>query len=99
VEKPHDLFHLAVQSNFATVVDMTLITLPQSGAIIDLDRVAFVIATQAPNNPNLVGVKIALIGAELTFFLDDARRFLELLRDHQQVDVEKLLKSIAETGA
>ncbi len=76
---------------------MTFITLPQNGAIIDLDSVAFVVAAQTAS-PAGTGIKIGVGGSELQFFLDDARRFLEKLRELRDVNVEKLLKQIPVTA-
>ncbi len=76
---------------------MTFITLPQNGAIIDLDSVAFVVAAQTASSAG-TGIKIGVGGSELQFFLDDARRFLEELRELRDVNVEKLLKQIPVTA-
>ncbi len=76
---------------------MTFITLPQNGAIIDLDSVAFVVAAQTASSAG-TGIKIGVGGSELQFFLDDARRFLEKLRELRDVNVEKLLKQIPVTA-
>jgi hypothetical protein len=72
---------------------MTLITLPQSGSIIDLDRVSFVIRIQSKTGGR--GIRIGLGHSELQIITpDDARRFLEELRESKQVNVENLLKWI-----
>src|SRR5262245_11428997 len=70
---------------------MTLVTLPQSGSIIDLDSVSFVNRIQ--NKTGGRGIRIGLGHSELQIITpDDARRFLEELRDSKQVNVENLLK-------
>src|SRR5436190_23306761 len=70
---------------------MTFITLPQSGSIIDLDSVSFVIRIQ--NQAGGRGIRIGLGHSELQIITpDDARRFLEELRESKQVDVENLLR-------
>ena len=70
-----------------------LITLPQSGSIIDLDRVSFVIRIQSKTGGR--GIRIGLGHSELQIITpDDARRFLEELRDSKQANVENLLKWI-----
>src|SRR5262245_58642290 len=70
---------------------MTLVTLPQRGSIIDLDSVSFVIRIQ--NKTGDRGIRIGLGDSELQIITpDDARRFLEELRDSKQVNVENLLK-------
>src|SRR5215468_11288950 len=70
---------------------MTLITLPQSGSIIDLDSVSFVIRIQSKTGGR--GIRIGLVHSELQIVTpDDARRFLEELRELKQVNVENLLK-------
>ena len=75
---------------------MTLVTLPQSGSIIDLDSVLFVIRIQ--NKTGGRGIRIGLRHSELQIITpDDARRFLEELRDSKQVNVENLLKWIRST--
>ena len=72
---------------------MPLITLPQSGSIIDLDSVSFVIRIQNKNGGR--GIRIGLGHSELQIVTpDDARRFLEELRELKQVNVENLLKWI-----
>ena len=72
---------------------MHLTTLPQSGSIIDLDRVSFVIRIQSKTGGR--GIRIGLGHSELQIITpDDARRFLEELRESKQVDVENLLKWI-----
>ena len=72
---------------------MTLVTLPQSGSIIDLDSVSFVIRIQSKTGGR--GIRIGLRHSELQIITpDDARRFLEELRDSKQVNVENLLKWI-----
>ena len=72
---------------------MNLITLPQTGSIIDLDRVSFVIKIQ--NKTGGRGIRIGLGHLELQIITPaDARRFLEELRESKHVDVEKLLKWI-----
>jgi len=76
---------------------MTFITLPQNGALIDLDSVAFVVAAQTASSAG-TGIKIGVGGSELQFFLDDARRFLEELRELRDVNVEKPLKQIPVTA-
>ena len=76
---------------------MHLITLPQSGSIIDLDGVSFVIRIQ--NKTGGRGIRIGLGHSELQIITpDDARRFLEELRDSKQVNVENLLKWIQLTS-
>ncbi|HEU0208612.1 MAG TPA: hypothetical protein VFQ78_06510 [Candidatus Udaeobacter sp.] len=72
---------------------MTFITLPQSGSVIDLDSVAFVIKIQ--NKSGGRGIRISLGRSELQIITpDDARRFLEELRDSKQINVENLLNWI-----
>ena len=72
---------------------MTLITLPQSGSIIDLDSVSFVIRIQSKTGGR--GIRIGLGHSELQIITpDDALRFLEELRESKQVNVENLLKWI-----
>ena len=72
---------------------MTLITLPLSGSIIDLDSVSFIIRIQ--NKTGGRGIRIGLGGSEIQIITPvDARRFLEELRKSKQVDVESLLKWI-----
>src|SRR5262249_48907825 len=72
---------------------MLLITLPQSGSIIDLDSVSFVIRIQNKNGGR--GIRIGLGHSELQIVTpDDARRFLEELGELKQVNVENLLKWI-----
>jgi hypothetical protein len=75
---------------------MTFITLPQSGSIIDLDRIAFVIGIQSKTGRR--GIRISLGHSELQIITpEDARRFLEELRESKQVNVENLLKWIRTT--
>ena len=75
---------------------MTFITLPQSGSIIDLDSVAFVIKIQ--NKAGVRAIRIGLGHSELQIITpDDARRFLEELRESKQVNVENLLKWVRPT--
>ena len=82
-----------VSSDSRCLAVMHLITLPQSGSIIDLDGVSFVIRIQ--NKTGGRGIRIGLGHSELQIITpDDARRFLEELRDSKQVDVENLLKWI-----
>ena len=70
---------------------MNFITLPQSGYIIDLDSVSFVIRIQSKTGGR--GIRIGLDHSELQIITpDDARRFLEELRESKQVNVENLLK-------
>src|SRR5215472_13155356 len=72
---------------------MTFITLPRNGSIIDLDSVSFVIKIQ--NKTGGRGIRIGLGHSELQIITpDDARRFLEELRESKQVNVENLLKWI-----
>ena len=72
---------------------MTLVTLPQSGSIIDLDSVTFVIRIQSKTGGR--GIRVGLGHSELQIITpDDAQRFLEELRDSKQVNVENLLKWI-----
>jgi hypothetical protein len=72
---------------------MNFITLPQSGSIIDLDSISFVIKIQ--NKTGVRGIRIGLGRSELQIITPaDARRFLEELRESKQVDVESLLKWI-----
>jgi hypothetical protein len=72
---------------------MHLITLLQSGSIIDLDSVSFVIKIQSKTGGR--GIRIGLGHSELQIITpDDARRFLEELRESKQVNVENLLKWI-----
>jgi hypothetical protein len=72
---------------------MNFIILPQSGSIIDLDSVSFVIKIQ--NKTGVRGIRIGLDHSELQIITpDDARRFLEELRESKQVNVENLLKWI-----
>jgi len=66
---------------------MNFITLPQSGSIIDLDSVSFVIRIQSKNGGR--GIRIGLGHSELQIITpDDARLFLEELRESKQVNVE-----------
>src|SRR5262249_26119977 len=77
---------------------MNFITLPQSGCIIDLDSVSFVIRIQ--NKTGGHGIRTGLVRSELQIITpDDARRFLEELRESKQVNVETLLKWIPLTSA
>jgi hypothetical protein len=77
---------------------MTFITLPQSGSIIDLDSVSFVIRIQSKTGGR--GIRIGLGHSELQIITpDDARRFLEVLRESKQVNVENLLKWIRSANA
>src|SRR5262249_21180613 len=86
-----------VSSDSRCLAVMHLITLPQSGSIIDLDGVSFVIRIQ--NKTGGRGIRIGLGHSELQIITpDDARRFLEELRDSKQVDVENLLKWIQLTS-
>jgi hypothetical protein len=72
---------------------MTFITLPQSGSIIDLDSVSFVIKIQSKTGHR--GIRIGLGHSETpNYYSRDARRFLEELRESKQVNVENLLKWI-----
>jgi hypothetical protein len=72
---------------------MHLTTLPQSGSIIDLDSVSFVIRIQSKTGGR--GLRIGLGSSELQIITpDDARRFLEELRELKQVNVENILKWI-----
>ena len=72
---------------------MNFITLPQSGSIIDLDSVSFVIKIQ--NKTGGHGIRIGLGRSELQIITpDDARGFLEELRESKHVNVEKLLQWI-----
>ena len=76
---------------------MTFITLPQSGSIIDLDSVSFVIRIQ--NKTGGRGIRIGLGHSELQIVTPaDARRFLEELRESKQINVENLLKWIRPTS-
>ena len=76
---------------------MAFITLPQSGSIIDLDSVSFVIRIQSKTGGR--GIRIGLGHSELQIITpDDARRFLEELRESKQVDVENLLRWIRLTS-
>ena len=76
---------------------MTFITLPQSGSIIDLDSVSFVIKIQSKTGHRRI--RIGLGHSELQIITpDDARRFLEELRESKQVNVENLLKWIRLTS-
>jgi hypothetical protein len=72
---------------------MIFITLPQSGSIIDLDRISFVIRIQSKTGGR--GLRVGLGNSELQIITpDDARRFLEELRDSKQVNVDNLLSWI-----
>src|SRR5262245_1596708 len=72
---------------------MTFINLPQSGSIIDLDSISFVIRIQSKAGGR--GIRIGLGHSEIQIITpDDARRFLEELGDSKQVNVENLLKWI-----
>lgn len=72
---------------------MTFITLPQSGSIIDLDTISFVIRIQSKTGGR--GLRVGLGHSELQIITpDDARRFLEELRESKQVNVDNLLKWI-----
>lgn len=75
---------------------MNFITLPKSGAVIDLDSVVFVIKTESKTAGS--GIAVGAGGSVFKFFRDDARRFLELLRDHRGVNVDVLLKQIPVTS-
>src|SRR5215472_13846861 len=69
---------------------MHLITLHRSGSIIDLDHVSFVIRIQSKTGVR--AIRIGLGHSELQIITpDDARRFLEQLRESKQVNVENLL--------
>ena len=75
---------------------MHLITLSQSGSIIDLDSVSFVIRIQSKTGGR--GIRVGLGHSELQIVTpDDARRFLEELGESRQVNVENLLKWIRPT--
>ena len=77
---------------------MTFITLPQSGSIIDLDSISFIIKIQSKTGAR--GIRIGLGHSELQIITpDDARRFLEELRESKQVNVDNLLKWIRLTPA
>jgi hypothetical protein len=82
---------------------MNLITLTQSGTIIDLDSVAFVRPTQSegsnptPQYPRPHGIKIGLAGHEQSLFGDDAHQFLADLHGFKKANVEKLMKWIPES--
>ena len=70
-----------------------LVTLPQSGSVIDLDHVSFVIKIQSKTGSR--GIRIGLGHSELQIITpDDARCFLEELRESKEVNVENLLKWI-----
>jgi hypothetical protein len=72
---------------------MHLITLSQSGSIIDLDSVSFVIRIQSKTGGR--GIRVGLGHSELQIVTpDDALRFLEELRELKQVNVENLLNWI-----
>ena len=72
---------------------MTFITLPQSGSIIDLDNISFVIRIQSKTGGR--GLRVGLGHSELQIITpEDARRFLEELRDSKQVNVDNLLQWI-----
>ena len=72
---------------------MMLVTLPQSGSVIDLDRVSFVIKIQSKTGGR--GIRIGLGHSELQIITpEDARCFLEELRGSKQVNAENLLKWI-----
>jgi hypothetical protein len=72
---------------------MTFITLPHSGSIIDLDSIAFVIGIQSKSGRR--GIRIGLGQSELQIITpEDARCFLEELRELKQVNVENLLRWI-----
>jgi len=72
---------------------MHLITLPQSGSIIDLDSVSFVIRIQSKAGGR--GIRIGLGNSELQIITPgDARHFLEELKESKQANVENLLKWI-----
>jgi hypothetical protein len=76
---------------------MTFIILPQGGSIIDLDSVSFVIRIQ--NKTGGRGIRIGLGHSELQIVTpNDARHFLEELRESKQVNVEKLLNWIRPTS-
>jgi hypothetical protein len=76
---------------------MHFTTLPQSGSIIDLDSVSFVIRIQSKTGGR--GLRIGLGHSELQIVTpDDARCFLEELRESKQVNVENLLKWIQPTS-
>ena len=78
---------------YAAFSFMHLITLHRSGSIIDLDSVSFVITIQ--NKTGGRGIRIGLGHSELQIITpDDARHFLEELRESKQVNVENLLKWI-----
>ena len=70
---------------------MNFVTLPQRGSIIDLDSVSFVIGIQSKTGTR--AIRVGLGHSELQIITpDDARRFLEELRESKQVNVENLLK-------
>jgi hypothetical protein len=72
---------------------MTLISLLNSGTIIDLDSVALVAPTQPASGASVGnGVKIVVAGVERSLWGDDARDFLTQLQTHKRVDAEKLMK-------
>lgn len=76
---------------------MHLITLPQSGSIIDLDGISSVIRIQSKTGGR--GIRVGLGHSELQIVTaDDARCFLEQLRELKQVNVEKLLTWIPLTS-
>jgi hypothetical protein len=70
---------------------MNFVTLPQRGSIIDLDSVSFVIGIQSKTGAR--AIRVGLGHSELQIITpEDARRFLEELRESKQVNVENLLK-------
>ena len=72
---------------------MHLITLHRSGSIIDLDSVSFVIRIQSKTGGR--GIRVGLGHSELQIITpDDARHFLEELKESKQVNVENLLNWI-----
>ena len=87
------LFSFEWESGNGDWSGMTLVTLPQSGSIIDLDSLSFVIRIQSKSGGR--GIRVGLGHSELQIVTpDDARRFLEELRASKQVNVENLLKWI-----
>ena len=76
---------------------MNFITLPQSGSIIDLDSVSFVIRIQSKTGGR--GIRVGLGHSEVQIITPaDARSFLEELRESKQLNVENLLKWIRPTS-
>jgi hypothetical protein len=93
------VFVLPTQPSISDRDDMTLITLPTSGTIIDLDSVSFVETTKSTNvgfvettkSTNVGnGIKITVAGGQHSLWLHDAREFLAELSSKHSVNVDRL---------